>query len=509
MKIHSNILKSVVLAGLIQGALTSCVDLDEAPKSFVSSDQFFKTQADAVAAVNAIYFRLNSTGQTPYHVLFSTGMDMMSDDVQPGPGATNADVRSQSVLSHSSTGLRVREIWQQHYDAINRANIAIDRIPTVNMDETLRTRLVLEAKFLRALYYFNLVRLYGDVPLVLHETTTLTPEDLYVERTPSEQVYQQIIQDLTDAHGLPNDTFGSGVKYTAADAGRATGGAARSLLAKVYLTRYDYANAITKSGEVIEGPFGYGLFTNYAQVFLPANKNGIEHIFSAQFEANSDSHGNNQAMRSAPTGIPGLNGNFAEQPMPLVYGLYSAKDKRRDVTFITSIVSPTNGQTYQLTTKDPVTGATKPNPHFNKWWDPAQAGNLAQSSANVPILRFSDVLLINAEAINEKDGPTAAAYASYNKVRQRAGLDDLTKGLTQAQFRDSLRVDRRLEFVFEYSRWFDLIRYKPLSGPDSYLIKSLHAAGKTNASEKHYLYPLPQQELDNNPKLQGHQNPGW
>jgi hypothetical protein len=510
IKVTNHIIKSILFAGIAQLALTGCIDLDEEPKSFISSDQFFQTQADAVAGVNSIYFRLNSTGQTPYHILFSTGMEMMTDDVQPGPGATNADVRSQSVLSHSSTGLRVREIWQQHYDAINRANIAIDRIPGVEMDATLRTRLTLEAKFLRALFYFNLVRLYGDVPLILHETTSLSPQDLYVDRVPAEQVYQQIIQDLKDAEGLPNEPFSTGgAKYTAADAGRATGGAAKSLLSKVYLTLYDYANAITKSNEVITGPYGYALFANYAHAFLPANKNGVEHIFSAQFESNADSHGNNQAMREAPTGIPGLNGNFAEQPMPGVYELYSPNDKRRDVTFITSIVSPANGQTYQLTVKDPTTGKTKPNPHFNKWWDPAQAGNLSQSAANVSILRFSDVLLIHAEAVNEKDGPVAAAYASYNKVRKRAGLENLTPGLTQAQFRDSLRVDRRLEFVFEYSRWFDLIRYKPLTGPDSYLIKSLHAVGKTNASQKHYLYPIPQQEIDNNPKLQGKQNPGW
>lgn len=510
MRKFNHIIQKSLFAVAFTALLGGCVDLEESPKSFVSSDQFFKTQADALAGVSAIYFRLNSTGQTPYHVLFSTGMDMMSDDVQPGPGATNADVRSQSVLSHSSTGQRVREIWQQHYDAVNRANIAIDKIPQIDMDAALRSRLVLEAKFLRALFYFNLVRLYGDVPLVLHETTSLSPADLYVERAPAEQVYQQIIQDLKDAEGLPNEPFAqSGVKYTAGDAGRATGGAARSLLAKVYLTRYDYADAIQKSKEVIEGPFGYALFADYSHAFLPAYKNGIEHIFSAQFESNADSHGNNQAMREAPTGIPGLNGNFAEQPMPGVYELYSPNDKRRDVTFITSIVSPANGQTYKLTVKDPATGGTKPNPHFNKWWDPAQAGNLSQSAANVSILRFSDVLLIHAEAENEQNGPTAAAYASYNKVRRRAGLKDLTAGLTQAQFRDSLRVDRRLEFVFEYSRWFDLIRYKPLEGPDSYLIKSLHAAGKTNAQPKHYLYPIPQQEIDNNPKLQGKQNPGW
>lgn len=508
MKKYSNTFKTLLLAGFVQLTVTSCLDLEEAPKSFVSSDQFYKTQADAIAGVNAIYFKLNATGQTPYHILFSTGMDMMSDDVQPGPGATNADVRSQAVLSHSSTGQRVREIWQQHYNAINRANIAIEKIPTITMDETLRNRLVLEAKFLRALYYFNLVRLYGDVPLILKETTSLSPEALYVERTPAEQVYQQIIQDLTDAHGLPNDPYSTaGTKYTAADAGRATGGAARGLLAKVYLTRYDYTNAITKAAEVINGSFGYGLFADYSHVFLPAYKNGIEHIFSAQFLANADSHGNNQAQRSAPTGIPGLIGGFAEQPMPQIYKLYTAKDKRRNVSFITSIVSPTTGVTYQLTTKNATTGLTEPNPHFNKWWDPAQATNLSQSSANVPILRFSDLLLIHAEAINEKDGPTSAAYASYDRVRTRAGLDNLTPGLSQDQFRDSLRVDRRLELVFEYSRWFDLIRYKPLTGADSYLIKSLKAAGKTNAQEKHYLYPIPQQERDNNPNLT--QNEGW
>ncbi|SDL11600.1 RagB/SusD family nutrient uptake outer membrane protein [Siphonobacter aquaeclarae] len=467
-----------ILALLAVG--TSCTTLDETPKSFVSEEQFFQTQADAVAAVNAIYYCLNYSGQTPYNVLFSTGMDMMSDDVQPGPGATNADVRSQAILSHSSTGLRIYQIWQQHYTAINRANIAVDRIPSVAFDETLKKRLILEAKFLRGLFYFNLVRLYGDVPLVLHQTKSLNPEDIYVARTSTDEVYKQIVSDLTEAEGLPTS-------YSATDVGRATAGAAKSLLAKVYLTRSDWDNAAKKAEEVINGPYGYDLFANYADVFNVATKNGKEHIFSAQFKGNTNSHGNSQALREAPTGITGVNGNYAEQPGNGVYQLFSGKDKRRDVTFITSITSPTTGKTTVI------------DPHFHKYWDNSVPGNLTESSANVPILRFSDVLLMHAEALNEKSGPTTDAYKSYNRVRVRAGLDALS-GLSKEQFRDSVYLDRRKELVFEYSRWFDLIRTKRM-------VSALQKIGKTNASEKHYLYPIPQYEIDNNPKMK--QNPGW
>lgn len=499
----------------------SCAKLKEDPSSFIPASQFYKTQADAVSAVTAAYSLLNAGSnsvQTPYNTLLNTGMDFMSDDIAPGPGATNADVRSQSVLGHSSSGLRVLQLWQQHYAGIKKANIAIDTIPHINFDATLRGRLVAEAKFLRALYYFNLVRLYGDVPLVLHDQTSIVLSDLQVPRAPAATVYAQIEKDLTEAAAtLPNS-------YTGADVGRATAGAAKSILAKVYLTERKWADAVSKAEEVINGPYGYDLFSNYADVFLPASKNGKEHIFSAQFKSNSQGQGNNEAPRSVLNGIPGIVGSYAIQvvfyPQPdagkpdgidhffSVYKLYSAKDKRRNATFVTRFLSPTDGKYYGKLNDTKI--ANDSIPFFNKYWDPGVVSNEAESSANVSVIRFAEVLLIHAEAENELNGPTTKAYTSINRVRARAGLDPLS-GLTQAQFRDAVYLERRLEFVFEYQRWFDLIRERGASG-NGILEAAMLKVGKTNvnngAKGKFYLFPIPQQEIDNsNGKLT--QNPGW
>jgi hypothetical protein len=506
---------------LIAFGAVSCAKLNEDPRSFIPANQFYKTQADAVATVTAAYSLLNggsNSVQTPYNTLFNTGMNFMGDDEGPGPGATNADVRSQAVLGHSASGLRVLQIWQQHYAGIKKANIAIDTIPNIKFDATLNKRLVAEAKFLRALYYFNLVRLYGDVPLVLHNQTSINLADLQVPRTAAATVYTQIETDLTAAAAdLPNS-------YTGADVGRATAGAAYSLLAKVYLTERKWDKAVTQAEAVINGPYGYDLLANYADVFLPGSKNGKEHIFSAQFKSNSQGQGNNQAPRSILNGVPGVVGSYADQVVFYsvpdaskpngvdkffsIYKLYPANDKRKRVSFVTRFQSPTTNLYYGKL--NDATIAKDSIPFFNKYFDPTVVSNEAESGANVPIIRFSEVLLIHAEAENELNGPTVKAYASVNRVRERAGLDDLS-GLNQAAFRDAVYLERRLEFVFEYQRWFDLIRERDASGK-GILEASLLKVGKTNvtkgATGKFYLFPIPQQEIDNsNGKLT--QNPGW
>ncbi|MCH5597012.1 RagB/SusD family nutrient uptake outer membrane protein [Niabella ginsengisoli] len=506
--------------------LSSCKKfLEENPQSFISEDQFYKTQDDAIAAINAVYFMLNSGGiQTPYNTLFNTGMNMGSDDEDPGPGATSADVRSLSVQSQSSSNLRIYEIWQQHYSAIKRANVALDKIPQIDFDEDLKNRLLHEAKFLRALYYFNLVRLYGGVPLITSYQTYISPGDYAVARSSAEEVYAQIEKDLTEAASeLPD-------KYSGSDIGRATAGAAKSLLAKVYLTEASiplkntskYANAVKIAEEALSpkdggtGTYGYDLINSYEQVFLPAYKNGIEHIFSAQFKSNSLGQGNSEASRPILSGVPGLRGNYAHMVRYYkngndnffnIYKIYNPKDQRRDVTFVRYFTSPTNGKRYAL----PLNNSAVPNdstPFFNKLWDPDAQAVPTESASNVAIIRYADLLLIHAEAENELNGPTAKAYKSINRIRNRAGLPDLTSGLTKDQFRDSVYLDRRLELVFEYQRWFDLIRQKDASGNGT-LLKNLYAVGKTNGTEKNYLYPIPQSEIDNNKLLQGHQNPGW
>lgn len=521
-------MKTIINIILISLAVTvtSCKKfLEEEPASIISEDQFYKTQDDALNAVNAVYFFLNSGGsslQTPYNTLFNTGMNMADDDEDPGPGATNPDVRSLSVLAHSSTNLRIYEIWQQHYAAIKRANVALEKVPQIDFDENLKNRLLAETKFLRALFYFNLVRLYGDVPLVIEYQKNIDANDYAVPRSASTEVYAQIEKDLKEAAAaLPPS-------YNSPDVGRATAGAAKALLAKVYLTKASlplkiqehYQDAVSLAEEVLSaqdggtGNYGYDLIENYAEVFLPAFKNGKEHIFSAQFKSNSLNQGNNEAPRAILSGIPGLRGNYAHMARYYkegndnffsIFKLFKTNDKRKYVTFVTSFTSPSNGRSYSLPLNNPAVPGDS-TPFFNKWWDPNSTAVTSESAANVPIVRYADLLLIHAEAENELNGPTAKAYKSINRVRHRAGLPDLTAGLNKDQFRDAVYLDRRLELVYEYQRWFDLIREKDASGSGIF-IKSLHKVGKTNAVEHHALYPIPQSEIDNNHLLT--QNPGY
>ncbi|MCE7064081.1 RagB/SusD family nutrient uptake outer membrane protein [Dyadobacter sp. CY326] len=517
--------KYILLAMLALG-FTSCEEfLKEEPESFLSEDQYYKTQADAVNAVNAVYFFLNSGGsniQTPYNTLFNTGMNMAGDDEDPGPGATNADVRSLSVLAHSSSNLRIYEIWQQHYAAIKKANVALEKVPTIEFDAALKTRLIGETKFLRALYYFNLVRLYGDVPLITEYNKSVEAASYEVAKSPSTEVYALIEKDLTEAAAALPAT------YTSPNVGRATAGAAKSLLAKVYLTKASqplnivahYKDAVAKAEEALSpadggtGTYNYDLVTNYAEVFLPAFKNNKEHIFSAQFKSNSLNQGNAEYPRAILSGVPGLTGNYAHMvrfytvgtdKFFSIYKLFKPGDKRRDVTFVRSFTSPANGKKYGLAITN-TTIAGDSTPFWNKWLDPASSAVTNQAATNVPIIRYAELLLIHAEAENEANGPTAKAYKSLNRVRTRAGLPNLTAGLTKDQFRDSVYLDRRLELTYEYQRWFDLIRQKDASGKSTFVANE-QRVGKNNAAEKHRLYPIPQSEIDNNKLLV--QNPGW
>lgn len=505
---------SLIIVSIVSG----CVSLDEEPRSILTTGQFYKSKEDAIAAVDAIYYNLNhSTDNIPFAIygsLLTTGMDMATDDVDAGPGSPNPDVRSIAILSHSSLNVRVLQIWQANYASINRANVAIEKIPPIEMDEKLKNRLLGEAYFLRGFYYFNLVRFYGDVPLLLTDQTVVPIEDLKVVRNPKEEVYAQIELDLQKSA----DYFRNG---SSGEAGRATEGAAKALLSKMHLTKREWQKSVAAAEEVINGPYGYDLFEDYSHVFLPAYENGREHVFSVQFLANAGGQAHSNMRRAIRSGVPGLVGGYGEQVVFYkegndnffnVYKLYSSNDKRRDVTFVRKYRSPTNGQWYATRIDNPGL-ANDSVPFFNKYWDPAAISNTAESGVNSNVLRFSEVLLIHSEAENELNGPTPKAYASLNRVRKRAGLNDLTEGLTKDQFRDSVYLDRRLEFVYEYQRWFDLIRQTGSEhtgiGPDGrgILVKALHKVGKTNADPKHYLYPVPFAEIIRNPNLT--QNPGW
>src|SRR6478609_489947 len=414
----------------------SCAEfLKESPKSTISEDQYYKTPSDALTAVNATYFFYNGagpngSGQSAYNSLLQVGMEFATDEQYPGPGATNPDVRSLSVHNHSSTNRTFYENWQQHYAGVKRANIAIDKIPAIDFgsNTALKERYIGEAKFNRAFIYFNIVRLWGDVPLIIENQNFVKTQDYYIAKTATAEIYTQIEKDLTEAAAvLPNT-------YAGADIGRATAGAAKALLAKVYLTKASfplritshYQDAVNKAEEVLSaadggtGTYGYNLRTNYSHVFLPAFKNNEEHIFSAQYLTNFQSQGRNDFPRTLPR-FPssfGIVGNYADQlnfytkgadKSFNVYKLYKKNDKRRKVSFATKFVNPKTGAKFGT----PIANAAYPGdsiPYINKVYDPAAfAAVPSEAATNVTLLRYAELLLIHAEAENEANGPTSKA----------------------------------------------------------------------------------------------------
>jgi len=495
----------------------SCNKLTEQPTSVVIASQFYKTSADAVTAVTAIYNALNSdpAGDFPmYGRQLNLLTDNNSDNQNFSPSNTNPDVRALGTATYVSANSRIQKNWQQHYYGISKANVAIDNIANIADDQftdaTLKLRLINEAKFLRGLLYFNLVRLFGGVPLVLHDASYSNVDSLKgITRASKDEVYAQVIADLTDATNLPNT-------YTAANVGRATSGAAHALLAKVYVARRDWAKALAELQKVLNagsfpgatGAYNYGLFANYKDAFQKGTKNGIEHIFSAQFAtglgAANTSQFLSQSFTSFNTGIFPIDCISDSS----VVKIFDDADTRKGVSFYTSVYNAATGQN--------VVYNNAYTPYLNKFVDYSLSPLAPQntSGVNFPVIRYADILLLYAEVVNEiNGGPTADAYTAINTVRTRAyaGVpNDLTAGLSQADFRDAIFLERRKEFVQEGQRWFDLVRRgtNPKSG-QPYLVDALKviAAKAAGVQAKDTLYPIPLVEIQTNPKLV--QNPGW
>ena len=488
--------KIIITIILSAGLFASCTDLEVTPTSFVTEDKYFKTQDDAVASVTAVYASLSlDPGEQSLfgrNLYFLT--DMASDYAAAGVSATNPQVRALSSLTHDATSDRVQVAWRQIYNGINRANVSIDNIPKVTGNETVKIRLINEAKFIRGLLYFQAVRLWGGVPIVLHEPTSIQLESLKSRRETVDAVYTQIISDLSAAEALP-------ATYPASDAGRATSGAAKAILAKVYLTRKDYPNAILQAREVINGGYGYGLFESFQDIFTKTKKNGKEHIFSVQFEPNQAGNGSSGSTFQATSFI----GFTATEPADIIsdvalfYDIYAAGDTRRDVSYAKQLPIPGTANVY-----------TFPKPIFKKYIDFTNLATPGNVAINFPIIRYADILLSLAEAINEQGAPTPEAYELINQVRRRAFAKPITtpdpsvdlSGLTQATFRAAIQEERKKEFVQEGQRWFDLVRWGTL------VTEVKKVTAKNSVSERNNLYPIPQSERSIDP-VGLPQNPGY
>ncbi len=453
----------------------ACNDiLEKDPESSLSPGQFYRNADDARAAVSAVYDPMN--GPNMYNQVMWIIQDQSTDDAEWGGGRSTANQAKNDLDKYTFTPQTSTfySLWTTCYQAINRANAAIERIPAITMDETLKQRYVAEAKFMRAFYYFTLVRLFGDVPLIVKETTALG--NFEVERTSAQTVYQQIIKDFTDAESVLPVTYG------AADKGRATKGAAKAFLSKVYLTQENWEQASLKAKEVMDLTT-YDLWSNYSDVFQIANENGKESIFEIQAIGGGFGEGSwmQGYMRPPFDRVNGVAGFGDNPPTQNLYQAFSSKDKRRDVTLRLYTASST-----------PAAPASINFPcYVAKYLDPTSTST-NDGANNFQIIRYADVLLMYAEALNEQGPDNAEAYAAVNRIRNRAGLANLTANLGQAAFRDSVLLERRLELACEGHRRYDLIR-------KNRLVSALKAQNPAiPVDEHHNLFPIPQQERDVN-----------
>ena len=441
--------------------------LDLTPQSQPNVDNFYQTANDFNNAVNGAYDVLQSGNQ--YGGDFNTLIETRSDNVLDNDPSSNAGLRYNiDRFIEPTTNTVLRDTWGSLYTGINRTNLILDKIETVTIDAPLKARYKGEAQFIRALSYFNLVRLWGRVPLVL--TAGSTTEARSYVRNEVVDIYAAIEKDLTDAAAnLP-------VSYTGADVGRATSGAAKALLGKVLVTETKFAQAVPVLREVITANT-YRLLPNVADVFLVSNENNVEIVFAVKFR------------KGVGGALPEGHGlwygtNIGDNIEPSLRAAYPAGDKRQP-----------------LTVQIPVPSNVNVVPR--KWYDEVSATN--DVGNDFPVLRYADVLLLYAESLNETGyQATGDAFTYLNQVRTRAGVPVYAAAqlATQAAFRNAVINERRLELALENDRWFDLVR-------TGTAINALLATRITVPANR-LIYPIPQAEIDTyNNSTTFPQNPGY
>lgn len=454
--------------------------LDNPPKGQLTTGSFPETEEDAVLAVNGVYntLRIWQFNDGGYPIF-----DIMSDEASKGSAPGDGVVLNQfNNFSFSSTNSSFSRWWSTLYQGIKRSHLVLENVPDIEMDDDLKNRLIAETRFLRAYFYFSLVRAFGDVPMV---TSSEPPSNL--SRTAKEEIYDEIIiPDLEFAiENLPVRSA-----YPSSEVGRATKGAARGILAKAYMWQEDYQNAADYAVDIIESE-EYSLDENFSDVF--GNTFGPGAIFEvgAKSQLGIENGGNQYANTWGVRGEPNLGWGFGRPSYDLIQEMED--DPRLDPTIvflndtIDGIVIEGDSQTPDTTYED---GEIEEIECYNqKTFVP---GTTPESSwgHNRKILRYADVLLIAAEALNEL-GETDDALDYLNMVRERARenseqLPDITT-TDKDELRDSIIHERHLELALEGHRFFDLVR----TG------KAPEVLGPMGFVEgKHELMPIPQSEIN-------------
>lgn len=471
--------------------------LDVDPQAQQPSVQFWQGEADITKAVNAAYANLREWKQTAFAAIAVESMG--SDEAEKGSSTGDATyMNDYDNFTVSASQGQVLDFWNGQYQEVNLANQVLDHIDTIKMDATLKARYIGECKFLRAYSYFRLVRAFGDVPLRMH-----LPKDaseFNIPRTPKTQVWAAIEQDLTDAAAVLPQSYG------VTDVGRATKGAALALHAKaaMYQTKDNtarWADVLTYTNQVMA--LGYTLFPSFEGLFRIPNENNSESIFEIQAQrlpaisgASNSQYSQVQGVRGATWGGWGFN-----VPTQTLVDAFEAGDPRRDATIIF------RGET---TPQGDVVAATGDNPRYNqKSYVPSAyyvSGFTEGADQNVRVLRYADVLLMNAEAANEIGGTAnvTLALADLEKVRARArgGNTAILPAVTttdKAQLRTAIWHERQVELAMEFDRFFDVIRQG--RGAAVFGAKGF----KTGINE---VMPIPQNEIDVSAGVLT-QNPGY
>ena len=483
-----NSYRLIVGLAIIGLSLNSCeADLDTESNDKLTELDLLNDPANAIQLANGVYNKNLAYGMYGFSWIGITSIT--SDDADKGSssGDSGADKNLLDALTFGASSPSFTDVWQARYQGIGRANKALfylDQLTT--LDQSLKSRLIGEIKFLRALWYFDLVRCYGGVPIVTTEVDINDVEQVnaivYTRKTVPE-TYAQIEADLTDAIArLPLKS-----QYAKDDMGRATKGAAQALLAKAYLYQkkwqqsYDLAGDVMSSGQ-------YALMPDYAEVWRQVGENGTESIFEVQ--ATLQNGLQDYTNVQGPRGTPDLGWGFNTPSLSLTSS-YETGDVRRagTIMYIPSVlwdgfVAPTtlanpryNYKAYQSSLKED--------------WD----GNKSVTAKNLRILKYSDILLIRAEAAFEL-GNTSEAVTQINVIRKRAGLEEVTTVTLP-----SIYNERRWEMAMEHDRWFDLVRTGQAK-------TAMAANGKTFVVGTMEVFPIPQEQITASGGVLT-QNPGY
>lgn len=448
--------------------MTSCGDsfFDLEPASSVTIDKVYKTASDYNVAVIGCYAKLQSQVN-----FYTECCEYRSDNLSLG--APTAGTQDRYDIDHftekPSNGI-LSSYWANFNNNVYRCNLLLDQIDGANFAENLKKQYKGEAMFIRALNYFNMYRIWGGVPATKHVVSAA--EALKVARYSDEQMFDLIAGDLkeiVDNNYLPET-------YSSADMGRATSGAAKALLGKVYLTFHKW----TEAKDILSQLIGkYQLVSPIAQVFNVDNKNNNEIIFAVHFNKEIEGEGHSYW-----------------------YNLTNASDDTNQTSSLLNTF-PTGDARKDLITYVQVEKNVR---LMNKFYD-TKSPTFKTVGNDQILLRYADVLLMYAEALNEiqydaSEGSPALKY--LNAVRQRAGISNLTtKQLpTQEKFRKGILVERQREFPYEGQRWFDLVRMG--------FAKSVMAENGVEIKDYQLLFPIPQQEIEKvGNKSILWQNPGY